>query len=267
MARIQVVVRGEGPPIVLVPSLLGRWEYFQRTIDVLADSFRVVTYSLADGATWQDQDDAERALDNLVEQLEAAIQETGVSRAAICGISFGGMIAVRFAARHPTATSALVLASTPGPFWHPTARHSLYARWPRTLGALFFAEGPSRMWGEISAALPDLRQRAGFLAGQCRAWIRAPLSPSAMAARARLIGHTRLASDCARVVSPTLVLTGEPSLDRVVPVATTTEYVDLIRGARLERLPRTGHLGSVTRPELFRAAVKAFLDGTVDAAA
>jgi pimeloyl-ACP methyl ester carboxylesterase len=63
------------------------------------------------------------------------------------------------------------------------------------------------------------------------------------------------------------VLTGEPSLDRVVPVAATSEYLQLIRGARLERLPRTGHLGSVTRPELFCAMVKAFLDGTVDAAA
>jgi pimeloyl-ACP methyl ester carboxylesterase len=50
-------------------------------------------------------------------------------------------------------------------------------------------------------------------------------------------------------------------------VAATSEYLQLIRGARLERLPRTGHLGSVTRPELFCAMVKAFLDGTVDAAA
>jgi pimeloyl-ACP methyl ester carboxylesterase len=267
MTSVQIVERGEGPPIVLVPSLLGRWQYFRRTIDVLARSFRVVSYSLPDGAAWRRQDDAERALDDLVEQLEATIRAAGITRAAICGISFGGMVALRFAARHPAAASALVLASTPGPFWHPAPRHSLYARWPRTLGALFFAEGPSRMWGEISAALPDVGQRARFAAGQCRAWIRAPLSPSAMAARARLIGRTRLERDCARVVSPTLVLTGEPSLDRVVPVATTSEYVNLIRGARLERLPGTGHLGSVTRPELFRATIKAFLDGTVDAAA
>jgi pimeloyl-ACP methyl ester carboxylesterase len=264
---MQVVERGEGSPIVLVPSLLGRSEYFRPTIDALARSFRVIACSLPDTGSWRRQDDADRALDNLVEQLESAIEETQVPRAAICGISFGGMVALRFAARHPPATSALVLASTPGPSWHPAARHGMYARWPRTLGPLFFAESPSRTWGEISAALPDTRQRARFLAGQFRAWIQAPMSPPAMAARARLIGHTRIERDCSSVLAPTLVLTGEPSLDRVVPVAATSEYLQLIRGARLERLPRTGHLGSVTRPELFCAMVKAFLDGTVDAAA
>jgi pimeloyl-ACP methyl ester carboxylesterase len=267
MMPMQIVQRGDGPPIVIVPSLHGRWEYFHPTIDVLARSFRVTTYSLLDGAAWRREPNAEQALDSLVGQLEAALDAAGIARTAICGISFGGMVAVRFAARHPEATSALVLVSTPGPRWHPSPKHALYARWPRTLGTLFFAEGPGRLWAEIAAALPDLRQRAHFLWGQARTAIRAPLSPPAMAARARLIGEVQLGADCADISAPTLIVTGEPSLDRVVPVDATSEYLRLIRGARLERLPHTGHLGCVTRPELFEATVKAFLDGQIDAAA
>ena len=135
------------------------------------------------------------------------------------------------------------------------------------MGTLFFAEGPWRLWGEVAAALPGSSERARFLWGQARTALHAPLSPPAMAARARLIGEVQLNADCADVAAPTLVVTGEPALDRVVPVAATTEYLRLIRGARLERLPDTGHLGCVTRPELFEATVKAFLDGQIDAAA
>ena len=129
---MEIVERGKGPPLVIVPSLHGRWEYFHPAIDALARSFRVMTYSLPDTPGWGREGDAERALDSLVEQLRSALEAARLERAAICGISFGGMVAVRFAARHPDATSALVLVSTPGPLWRPSPRHALYARWPRT---------------------------------------------------------------------------------------------------------------------------------------
>jgi 3-oxoadipate enol-lactonase len=54
-------------------------------------------------------------------------------------------------------------------------------------------------------------------------------------------------------------VTGEPELDRVVPVASTREYVTLIRGARYEMMPRTGHLGSITQPEQFARIVSEFI--------
>ena len=53
-----------------------------------------------------------------------------------------------------------------------------------------------------------------------------------------------IAADCRSVVAPTLIVTGEPALDWVVPVNNTTEYLQLIRGARhvvLERYRPSGH--------------------------
>ena len=58
-------------------------------------------------------------------------------------------------------------------------------------------------------------------------------------------------------------MTGEPQLDRVVPVASSLEYVKLIAGARHVTLPRTGHMGLVLRPEAFADAVSAFVTGKV----
>jgi len=79
-----------------------------------------------------------------------------------------------------------------------------------------------------------------------------------MARRVELtLGVDRL-RDCARVVSPTLVITGVPALDRIVPVASSREYGDAIAGALVIELPDTGHLGVVTRPDAWAAVVARF---------
>ena len=63
-----------------------------------------------------------------------------------------------------------------------------------------------------------------------------------------------------RVTAPTLIVTGEPALDRVVPVEGTAAYVELIRGATHVVLERTGHLGTITRPQAFADAVNEFVE-------
>jgi pimeloyl-ACP methyl ester carboxylesterase len=81
-----------------------------------------------------------------------------------------------------------------------------------------------------------------------------------MAARAQLIVHTDIVGDCSKVTTPTLVVTGEPALDRVVPVDSSLAYVPLIAGARHGTLGRTGHLGSITTPDAFAGLVREFAE-------
>ena len=50
---------------------------------------------------------------------------------------------------------------------------------------------------------------------------------------------------------PTLVITGEPGLDRVVPVQLTRDYLRIWPHARAATIARTGHLGVITRPGEF----------------
>jgi pimeloyl-ACP methyl ester carboxylesterase len=245
-----LVDKGKGTPIVVVPSLQGRWEYLSPAIDALARSHRVITFSLK-GA---------RGLDPLVEQVEAALDDRGLQRAAILGISFGGRVALRFAARRPERTSALVMVSVPGPRFHMRQSHRVYARYPRLFAPLFFAAMPGRLWAEVVAAIPDRKTRLAFVRRQLRTMLRAPLSPSQIGARALLIDGMDTAEDCAGVSAPTLIVAGEPSLDFVVPSNGTVEYARLIPGAQAVTLKGTGHLGSITRPEEFATLVHDFLE-------
>jgi pimeloyl-ACP methyl ester carboxylesterase len=76
-----------------------------------------------------------------------------------------------------------------------------------------------------------------------------------MAARLQTLAGRDFAADARAVSAPTLVVTGEPALDRVVAVEGTREYVKLIPHAVGATLERTGHLGLVTRPAAFAEIV------------
>jgi 3-oxoadipate enol-lactonase len=245
---MQIVDRGSGPPLVLIPGLQGRWEYLRPAVDALSSCFRVLTFSL-------DADD----LDGYAEQVGSALTEKGIERSAICGVSFGGLIAVRFAAQHPARCSALVLASTPQPALRLRRRHQMYLRAPWIFGPVFLAESPLRLRPEICAAIPEPRARRRFAMLGLRTLFSSPVSLSRMAARARLIASMDAGPDCERITAPTLIITGERGLDHVVPVEGSSEYARRIRNARAVVLERTGHLGTITRPEAFTDVVREFL--------
>jgi proline iminopeptidase len=86
-----------------------------------------------------------------------------------------------------------------------------------------------------------------------------------MAARARLITNMDVGPDCERITAPTLVVTGEGGLDHVVPVEGSSEYVRRIANARAVVLERTGHLGSITRPEAFTDVIREFTTASLRA--
>ena len=259
--------RGSGPPLVFVTSMQGRWEYARPTIDALAQHFHVVAFSLADEPSARFPFDRSRPIDSYSSQIDAALDRTGAPRAIVCGVSFGGLLALHYAAARPERVSALVVASAPGPGWHLSPKHEAYARLPWLFGPLFLVESPSRLRHEIRASLPDARSRWAFRLAIARTLVSAPISMSRMAARARLIASFEIERDCARVTAPTLVVTGEPDLDSVVRVATTTEIARRIQGSRSVVLERTGHAGSITRSDAFAEIVHRFAAGERHAAA
>ena len=244
-------------PLVLVPGIQGHWKYMRPTVAALSQHFQVLTFSLGRATS----------VDDYVEQVTRTLDENSADRAVVCGVSFGGLIALRFAATHPERTRALVLASTPAPRLRLRRRHQIYARLPWIFGPLFLAETPLRLRREMVTALPDWRARWMFRLNVLRIFPTAPISFSEMAARARLISATDLTPDCSRITAPTLILTGEQQLDHVVPVEGSSAYLSLIADSRAAVIERTGHIGSITRPDAFASAISDFVNGHRHAAA
>jgi 3-oxoadipate enol-lactonase len=256
---MNTIDRGSGPPLVLVPGLQGRWEYLRPAVEALAGSFRVLTFPLCGEPASRLRFDPLRGFDNYADQILGELDTAQIDRAVICGVSFGGLAALRFAAAHPNRTAALILVSTPGPLWHLRKRHVMYARSPRLFGPVFLAETPRRLRKEIGVALPRAGDRWRFTRTQIRTLLAAPLSVTRMAERARLISAIDRVADCRSVSAPTLIVTGEPGLDYVVQVDGTSRYLEFIPNSRAAVLEGTGHIGSITKPQVFAEVVRRFV--------
>jgi 3-oxoadipate enol-lactonase len=229
---------------------------------VLARHCRVISYSLSGDIGSGRKVDHALGFENYLRQLDDVLDRTGIERAAICGVSFGGFVALRYAATRPTRVSALVLASAPGPGWKPTPQQARWIARPWLSTPVFVATSPLRVWPEVSAAFDTWRDRFGFLIGQGLRVLGAPMIPSLMSSRILEAQQIDFTADCARIEVPTLVISGEEPLDRVVPVRVTRRYASLIHGARYEMLDRTGHLGSLTQPERFARVLADFVHAT-----
>lgn len=250
---------GTGLPLVLVPGIQGRWEWMRPAVEALAARGRVITFSLCGDPGSEAAFDLSQGIETFTAQIDRTLDRAGLERAALCGVSLGGLIAARYAATRPDRVTALVLASAPGPGWTPDFVQRLCARLGLVATPLFAASAMWRMWPEVAAArggwLPGLSWLAGHL---LRRVLPAPASPRRMQRRLRLwLAADRLA-DCRAVAVPTLVISGDPRLDRVVPADSTREFATAIRGATFHTLERTGHIGLVTRPERFAEVVMTF---------
>jgi pimeloyl-ACP methyl ester carboxylesterase len=250
---------GSGNPLVVIPGIQGRWEWMRPALRALARDRRVISFTLPGDIGSGMTMDPSLGFDVFVKQVDEVLDKAQVQRAAICGVSYGGLIAVRYAACRPERVSALILASTPGPGWRPNPRQARYIAKPWLSVPAFCVTALDRLGREIVAALPDWRARIGFTLAYVGDAMAAPMLPGLMARRVRLQQETPLQPDCQRVAAPTLVVTGEESLDLVVPVASTREYLQLIPGAKYAVMDRTGHLGMLTQPDRFAAILEEFL--------
>jgi pimeloyl-ACP methyl ester carboxylesterase len=250
---------GSGPALVIVQGLHGRWEWTKPVLTELSKQCRTIAYSLCGDFGSGVKVDPELGFDNYVRQLDGILDRAGLERAAVCGISFGGFVAVRYAAKRPERVNALILASAPGPGWEPTAQQSRWLARPWVSAPAFVLSAPFRLWPEISAALPRLGSRLAFMARHGLRAARAPIIPSLMAERIRQARAIDFGPDYAHVRAPTLVLTGEDGLDRVVPVEVTRRYASRIAGAKHVVMDRTGHIGVLTQPERFARIVAEFV--------
>jgi pimeloyl-ACP methyl ester carboxylesterase len=255
-----IVDKGSGTPIVLIPGLQGRWEWMRPTVDALARHYRVITFSLCDERTSPFPCDPKKGFENFLEQVDLALDRAGVEKAVILGVSYGGLIGCEFAARRPQRVTGLVLASALHKSWQPDSRQQRYLSAPLLMSPVFVATAPLRLQPEIVAALPTLRARLRFSASHGARAILFPTTPARMARRIAWAQSHQFAK-AHSVTAPALVITGEPVLDRVLPVDVTRRYLDDLGSAQHVVLPHTGHLGSVTRPDAFADELGRFVNG------
>ena len=220
--------------VLVLPSSLGTTaELWDANVPFWADSFRLLPYDQR----------GRSSIAELGEDLLALLDEHGLERASICGLSLGGATAMWVAANAPERVDRLVLACTSARFGDP------------------------EMWLERAAIVRQdgLEPIADGIVGR---WF-TPAAPSGLVARFRrmlvatpkdsyvgcceALARWDFREHLAEITAPTLVIAGAEDQ------ATPPEHAELIArgvpGAGLVAVLAAAHLANVERAETFSSFV------------
>ena len=144
--RIAYEVRGDGEPLVLVHGLAYDRLGWGRLPDLLAERFRVVLVDNR-GVGESDAPAGPYTVAQLAADVLAVLDDAGIERTNLFGVSLGGYVAQELVLAHPERVERLVLCSTaPGgaravPM--PQSTVEVFARYPameREAGLRMFVE-------------------------------------------------------------------------------------------------------------------------------
>jgi pimeloyl-ACP methyl ester carboxylesterase len=118
-ARLHVLERGSGPPLLLVHGLAGQLAHFTYgVVDELAAQYRVVVVDRPGSGYSVRMPGASATLNAQADALAALIATLQLGRPLVVGHSLGGAVALALAQRHADRVSGLALVA---PLTHPVA--------------------------------------------------------------------------------------------------------------------------------------------------
>jgi pimeloyl-ACP methyl ester carboxylesterase len=182
-------------------------------------------------------------------RLVDALDEAGLDRAVVCGLSMGGYVAFELWRRSRHRIAGLVLANTRAgadTTEGAQARRTLADRL-RTEGNVLVGTPPPL----LSESPPD------GLWDAVKGWIGEQPIEAIAAAALGMAERPDSTPDLQTIDVPTLVITSEG--DTLIPPAVSSPMADQIPGAQLAVLPHAGHLSNLEDPDGFSRVLTAHL--------
>ena len=250
----------DGPWLLLWPSLLCDGAMWRHQVQDLARDHRLLVVD-PPGHGRSPPAPGPFTIEGCAGAALAVLDARGVDRAGLIGLSWGGMTAMRLALRAPerVASLALVDTSAAGEPWRKRLRYAVMAAVYRRLGLVRSLERPllSAMLG--ASTLRERPELGRELLERLRGWDRAGV---ARAVQAVVLRRSDVRAGLPGLRQPTLVVVGEE--DRATGVRSAEEIARLIPGARLEVIPRAGHLTALEAPEALTRLLREHLAGLSD---
>lgn len=250
-------VEGDGPPLLFIQGLAYDRNGFGPTPSALADEFRVVRFDNR-GVGGSDEPPGPYSVPQMATDAAAVLDELGIERAHVFGVSLGGYIAQEFALEWPERVDRLVICSTSpgGPNAYPLPQPTVeaFGKFPalsREDGLRLLVENSAgeRAVRELPELIDEIYAYRLEAAPPFSAW------QSQAVAGATFDAYDRIA----QIQAPTLVLTG--GADVVVDTRNSDLLAELIPDAKLVRIPDRGHLMVWEDSEEVTRIVREFLRG------
>jgi 3-oxoadipate enol-lactonase len=245
-------IHGRGTPLVLIAGMGMSHRLWNKQIDPFSQHFRVVTYDVR-GHGESGGSDGKYSIQLFASDLNALINGLKISKAHICGLSMGGLIAQQYAIDYPDNLDKLIIV---GAFSHLTTREKVLAAYLKTVHRILFLFLDMEAYAKLHAK--GLFQKDGqqelrdYFIKEKIDHISKREFLKAMAA----ISHFDCLAKLKEIKSPTLVLAaGEGKTE-----CRQTEIINHeIKDSRRVVIPDTFHASNLEKPEDFNRIVLEFL--------
>lgn len=250
-AEIYYETHGEGSPLVLAHGAGGNTLVWWQQIPNFSRQHRVIVFDhRCFGRSRCDKSDF--APRHFANDLIAVLDDAGVDRAAVVGMSMGGWTALPAAVRFPERVEKLVLCGTPGGLITDSVLQAMI-----TIARDANEQGEESLRGSVTFSDRFQRERPEMvhLYNEISA-LNVNFDPQMMGAMATAEARVEL-SELDAYNIPTLMIAAEH--DRLFPSEVLSEVAALIPGCELADFPGAGHSMYYEDPELYERIVLDFL--------
>jgi pimeloyl-ACP methyl ester carboxylesterase len=255
-AKIHYEDTGSGDEtIVFAHGLLWSGAMYGPQVAALRGRFRCVTFDFrGQGGSETTPDGYD--MDSLTADAIALIEMLGVAPVHFVGLSMGGFVAMRVAARRPDLVRSVALLETSA---EVESRDKILRY--RLLGAI----GRYLGFGLVAGSAMPIMFGKTFMTDPARkaereTWRSVLLKNDRVGisrALGGVIGRASVEAELANIVAPALVIVGEEDV-ATVP-AKAEAIARAIAHATLVRIPRAGHTSTLEEPAAVTAALEQFL--------
>lgn len=244
-------VRGDPskPPLVFSNSLGTDFRIWDGVAERLQGDYRILLYDKR-GHGLSEATPAPYAMTDHVDDLAALLDHVGMTRAAVVGLSVGGVIAQGLAARRPDLVAALVLSDTA----HKIGTSEMWNERIETVtrkGIGAIADGILERWFTAAYRTPDNPDFVGYSAMLTRTPVDGYAGTCAALRDADLTESTRA------LKVPALLIVGDQ--DGSTPPELVRSTSELIEGSTFEVVEGAGHLPCIEKPQQTAALISRFL--------
>jgi 3-oxoadipate enol-lactonase len=241
---------GDGPPLVLLHSLLSDRASFDGIVPELSKSFRVIVPELPG---FGESQAVNGGLSAVADRMAGAIDDCADGEDVIVlGNGYGGFVTLQMAIRHPNIATKLILADCGAAFsegGREAFRNMAAASQAKGLSAITDVAMRRLFAPEFQARHPDLMRdrREAFLR----------TDPDVFRAACEALAELDLRPQLGQVRIPVLVLVGEH--DEATPPPMSRELAAGLPDAHLEIIPGCAHVPQLQSPEVFLEIIGDFL--------
>jgi len=245
---------GAGLPVVLGHSFLCSGKMWREQVPSLADKFRVLNLDFR-GHGRSSEVTRAFSLYDAVSDVVAVLDELGIEKAVWCGLSVGGMVALRAALTCPERVERLVLLDTDAGAEAPLRKLRYYGM---GLGAKLLGVGPflspiaRLMFGATT------RRENPTLVSEWEGEFLTVHVPSILRGLDALMQRDSLLARLPQIDVPTLVVVGAE--DRSLPPPLARRIHELMPDSRLVEVSAAGHLSALEQPAPVNEAILNFLE-------